>query len=62
MSAGAAGGGFLAAAIGVQYSQLLYGSLCVLGSSGVHLLATRFRRATTDNASTSAPASATAVS
>lgn len=56
MSAGASIGGLLAAAIGVQYSQLLYGSLCIAGGLGVYLLATSFRGATTDNAAESAVA------
>jgi hypothetical protein len=50
MSAGAAGGGLLSAAIGVQHSQLLYGIMCVVGSTGIYLVATDFRTTTTDNA------------
>lgn len=45
MTAGAATAGLLAAAIGVQPSQILYGALCVLGGATVLGLATRFRDA-----------------
>ena len=55
MSAGAACGGLMAATIGVQHSQAIYGSVCVVGGIAVYLLATRFR-----TSSTAVPEAATA--
>jgi MFS family permease len=47
MSAGAAAAGLLAAAIGVQSAQIVYGAACALGALGVLALAREFRRVAT---------------